>query len=171
MMRIFNILILITFLMLWSCGGSDTKTEPKPVVKKNPNGLSDWEMEHGIGPVKQKITVGEIDMKLVEEGSKIFQVKCTACHHLDDRFIGPALRYVVKRRKPEYIMNMMLNPDEMVRRHPTAQKVLAEYIAPMTSQNLTVEDARKLLEYLRAMAMEGEQKGIPEVPLFKSKQP
>ena len=51
-------------------------------------------------------------------------------------------------------MNMMLNPDEMVRKHPEARALLAEFMAPMPNQNVTEADARALVEYLRVMAQE-----------------
>jgi len=44
---------------------------------------------------------------------------------------------------------MILNPEEMVKRHPEAKRMLAEYLAPMAQQNLTQADARAVLEYIR----------------------
>ena len=49
-------------------------------------------------------------------------------------------------------MNMILNPEEMVQRHPEAKAMLAEYIAPMANQSLTQEEARAILEYIRREA-------------------
>ncbi len=115
----------------------------------NSEGLSEFELKHGIGPIREKLTLGEIDPKLVEKGKKIFEMKCSACHELDSRRVGPPLRDVLEHRTPEFVMNMMLNPDEMIKRHPVAKKLLAEYLTVMTFQNLSVEDARAVLEYLR----------------------
>ncbi|MCX8011211.1 MAG: mS29 family ribosomal protein, partial [Ignavibacteria bacterium] len=63
----------------------------------------------------------------------------------------PAQRDVLDRRTPEYVMNMMLNPDEMLKRHPEAKKMFAEYLTPMTNQNLTMDEARAILEYFRVV--------------------
>jgi cytochrome c len=49
-------------------------------------------------------------------------------------------------------MNMILNPQEMVERHPVAKQLLAERMTFMANQNLSVEDARAVLEYLRTQA-------------------
>ncbi len=49
-------------------------------------------------------------------------------------------------------MNMILNPEEMVFKDPIAKKLLAEYnFAPMANQNLTEDQARKILEYFRTL--------------------
>jgi cytochrome c len=91
-------------------------------------------------------------------------MKCSACHQLDDRYVGPPLRDIVEQRSPEYVMNMMLNPAEMLQRHPTARQLLAEYYTPMPSQDLSADDARALLEYLRhvntAVARDTNQTGV-----------
>ena len=46
-------------------------------------------------------------------------------------------------------MNMMLNPTEMVEKHPEVKGMLAEFLTPMPNQNLTEDDARAVLEYIR----------------------
>jgi len=116
--------------------------------------LSEWEIENGIGPIKSKVELKPIDKSLAETGKKIFEAKCTACHKFDERYVGPPLRDVTRRRTPEFIMNQILNPDENVKQHPEGRKMLAEYLTPMTFMNVTEADARALLEYLR---LEGEK--------------
>lgn len=159
-------LLFFILIALFACGSNDEqKAEQKPA---NPNGLTDFEMENGIGPIKEKLQLAEIDPAMVGQGEEIFKIKCAACHKLDERFVGPAQRYTADRRTPEYIMNMILNPDEMTKKHPTGQKMLAEYLAPMTNMNLTHDEARQVLEYLRAVAKEGHEKNIPSVPIYKN---
>jgi hypothetical protein len=48
-------------------------------------------------------------------------------------------------------MNTVLNPDENLEKHPHSQKMLAEYMTKMTNQNVTLKDARALLEYFRVL--------------------
>lgn len=103
-----------------------------------------------VGPVTE-VSLGEIDEQLAQQGEQIFQNKCTACHKMDERYVGPALGGVTEQRSPVYIMNMILNPGEMIKRHPTAKKLLAEYMTPMTNQNIDEEQARAILEYLRSV--------------------
>ena len=149
------LIIIIVSLLLWNCGESGGEAGASQTQNTQLTGqgdLTQWELEHGIGPIKSEITLGTIDETLVANGEQIFESKCTPCHKLDERYIGPPLDDVTSRRKPEFIMNMILNPDEMTKKHPEGKKLLAEYLAPMTYQNISEEDARALLEYLRANA-------------------
>lgn len=170
-MTIFKTLLTgIVILTLISCGGKeDAKQATQKQPAKTDSGLSAFELENGIGPIKEKITLAALDVNRAKEGEKPYKIKCAACHRLDERFIGPAQRYVVERRSPEFILNMMLNPDEMVRKHPEGKKLLAEYLSPMTNMNLKLEEAKDILEYLRLVAKEGREQNIPEVPVYKNK--
>lgn len=113
-------------------------------VTQNPN--------LGIGPVK-KVTLGAIDGKLVEEGKNIFNNKCTICHDLDVRKVGPALRNITKERTPEYFMNMMVNYAQMLKEDPVLKDQFRKFNGiPMTNPELKQTQARALLEYLRSVA-------------------
>lgn len=103
-----------------------------------------------IGPVED-ITLGEIDQDLVAEGKTSFQNKCSTCHQLDKRMVGPALRGVTGRRSPEFIMNMILNPSQMQSEHPVVRKQIAEFGTRMSDLGIEREEARALLEYLRSV--------------------
>ena len=63
--------------------------------------------------------------------------------------MGPPLGDVLGHRTPTYVMNMILNPQEMYERHPAAKQMLAEYLSYMPNQGLTAEEARAVVEYLR----------------------
>jgi mono/diheme cytochrome c family protein len=102
----------------------------------------------GVGPV-QSVTVGPLDTAMATKGEKLFNEKCSACHKIDERYVGPAIKGVSTRRAPEWVMNMILNPVEMTQKDPTAKELLGEYMAQMTNQNVTEDDARALLEYFR----------------------
>lgn len=110
--------------------------------------LTDFEMLNGVGPVDEEITIEEVDEELAQEGMKIFDMKCGACHKMEDRYVGPPLGSVMNARTPAFVMNMILNPEEMLQRHPIAQSLQAEYITPMPDQQLSREDARAVVEYL-----------------------
>ncbi len=156
--RLVTVLISI---VLMSCGSNKENTSQetsKPGQQSiSDSELSPWETTHGIGPVKTEITLGKIDNSLAVQGGKIFEMKCMACHKMDERYVGPPIRKITQNRTPEYIMNMILNPDEMVKKHPDVKKLLAEYMTPMTFQNVTHEEARAILEYLRLIAQEKTQ--------------
>ncbi len=138
-------------LLVIACGG---KEEPKAAeVPAADRPLTEFQLEHGIGPVTE-MQLGEIDTALVSSGKTIFDVKCVACHKTDERLVGPPLADVTQRRSPQFIMNMILNPDEMVKRHPEVRAMLATYYVPMTFQNVSEPDARAILEYLRSLAVQ-----------------
>jgi mono/diheme cytochrome c family protein len=113
-------------------------------------GLTDFQLKHGIGPVEE-VTLGALDQALVKEGSAIFTEKCSACHKADERYVGPPLGGVTERRSAAYVLNMILNPQEMYEKHPEAHKLLAEYMTQMPYQTVSREQARAILEYLRTL--------------------
>jgi mono/diheme cytochrome c family protein len=148
------IAILISELML-GCGKSgNEKTNTShndPLTKENranEDSKIDPLKEKGVGPV-QSITLEEMNPSLAEHGKMIYDMKCSACHKIEERYVGPALKDITKRRTPEWIMNMILNPVEMTQKDPIAKKLLDEYRSQMTYQDVREDDARALLEYFR----------------------
>ncbi len=115
------------------------------------------ELSKGIGPVKT-LKLEEINAQLAKTGGETFKVKCAACHKMEERYVGPALKGVSDRRSPEWIMNMILNPIEMVQKDDTAKELLGEYLVQMTFQNVTETEARGILEYLRYYNKNGDFK-------------
>lgn len=144
--------VLLLVLVMAACGG-ETDNGDANASAGGADGLSQAELENGIGPITS-ISLGEIDDDLAEQGEEIFTTKCSACHKMDSRYVGPPLEDILARRTPEYVMNMMLNPEEMLKRHPDAKAMLAEYMTPMPDQQLTEDDARAVVEYLREEADE-----------------
>ncbi len=71
---------------------------------------------------------------------------------LDSTKIGPPLRPVTTQRPPEFIMNMLLNTDQMEKKDPEVKKMISQYGTFMTVQSLTQDQARALLEFLRQAA-------------------
>ena len=102
----------------------------------------------GVGP----ITAFErkpFDQSLADEGSRLFITKCSMCHRIDAKLLGPPLSGVTKKRTPEWILNMMLAPEKMIEQDKEAKKLFEEYQTPMTNLGLTEEEAISVLEYLR----------------------
>lgn len=118
----------------------------------SPDGLTPFQLEHGIGPVTEPVQVAGVDKTMAKAGHELFEHKCAACHKMADRYVGPALGEVTKRRSPAFVMNMVLNPQGMVAKHPVSKKLLGEYFTPMPNLNLSKAEARELLEYLRTQA-------------------
>ena len=106
----------------------------------------------GVGPITSVSFEEAIDTELAKAGETQYQMICTACHMIGQRMIGPDLTGVYERRSPEWVMNMILNPDGMLKEDPIAKALLEEYNgAIMLNQNLSEEDARALAEYLRTL--------------------
>lgn len=145
-----NRLSALTLLVLASCGAP--AEEPKATAPTTSAELTAFELEHGVGPITSNPDLPPIDAEKVAKGKAIYDMKCVSCHVFGERFVGPDLTDVTARRSAAYIQNMILNPSGMVRRHPEAKKLLAEYMTPMPYQNVTEDDARALLEYLRTVA-------------------
>ena len=146
---------MMAALLAWSCGGEkkpgdDTGAAVEEVKKEEVREVSSDPLSNkGIGPISS-VTLGEIDQAMVSTGEEAFKAKCTACHKISKRFIGPALKGVTERRSPEWIMNMIMNPEGMVQNDPIASQLLIEYNgAPMANQNVPEEEARAILEYFR----------------------
>jgi len=91
-----------------------------------------------------------LNAQWVAAGKNIYDVKCSACHKLTtEKLVGPGWKGVTQRRKPEWIMNMATNVDMMLEQDPEAQRLLQECIVRMPNQNLTLDEARKVLEFMR----------------------
>lgn len=127
-----------------------TKTEEKKAKAKEavPVDLDN----DGVGPIKSFEFPADIDKEMAARGEDSFNGMCIACHMVDQRMIGPAMKGVYERRSPAWVMNMILNPDKMLKEDPIAKALLKEYNnAIMLNQNLSEEETRDIAEYLRTL--------------------
>ena len=145
-------------IILSACSGEKSNSESikEKYAKKPPKSLAELEKEYqkytGIGPISSFELPQEIDQTMVSQGETIFEAKCTACHKVNKKFIGPSPKDILSRRTPAWVMNMILNPDEMVQKDPLAKQLLIEFNgSPMANQNLTEEEARSVLEFFRTL--------------------
>ncbi len=104
----------------------------------------------GIGQVTNVTLNTPLEQERISRGKSIYDMKCSACHKLtDQRVVGPGWKDVTKKRKPEWIMNMITNVDMMLEKDPEAQKLLELCLMRMPNQNVSIGDARDILEYMR----------------------
>jgi mono/diheme cytochrome c family protein len=158
--------VFVSFLV--SCGGGEEKKEKQQVkigtakkeVKKTA-ATSDSNTplidlnNKGVGPIKNLELPETIDEAMVATGADLFKMKCTACHKANKKFIGPSPVGVLERRSAEWVMNMILDPEGMVKDDPIAKQLLIDYNgSPMANQSLTEEEARAILEYFRTLKEE-----------------
>jgi cytochrome c1 len=135
-----------------AASGSATAAASSGSAATTAGGLTPFQLEHGIGPITAPVVVQDIDKAMAKQGHEVFEHKCAACHKMGERYVGPALGEVTKRRTPAFIMNMVLNPQGMVEKHPVTRKLLGEFYTAMPNQQLSPEEARKVVEYLRTQA-------------------
>jgi mono/diheme cytochrome c family protein len=146
-----SLLVASVLVLVYSCGTPSADKPKAPAAPATSTGPGDPMQNKGIGPVTS-VVLGELDPVMAKEGEEIFNKMCTACHKPTEKSIGPAPKGILKRRSPEWIMNMILSPDKMILQDPIAKQLLVEYnLAPMANQNLTQEQARKILEYFRTL--------------------
>ncbi|GAB4030223.1 hypothetical protein GCM10028809_22650 [Spirosoma gilvum] len=101
--------------------------------------------------VKEVALSTPLDAAMITKGKGIYDLKCGSCHKLDNtKLVGPGWKGVTERRKPEWILNMILNVDMMLDKDPEAQKLLEQCLVRMPNQNLTEPDARSVLEFMRS---------------------
>lgn len=141
---------LLGAALVGGCGGGGDAAPPAANPPAAPAGLSAFQLEHGIGPITEPMTLPEgIDQAMADQGKTIFEQKCSACHKTAEKYIGPELGTVLDRRTPAFVMNMILNPQEMIENHPVVKELLAQTMSFMPNQGLTHEDARAVIEYIR----------------------
>jgi cytochrome c1 len=140
-----------SLVALAACGGGEKAPPPASggTAAAAGSDLTPFQLENGIGPITEPVTLGPINEEQAEEGKTLFEAKCSACHKLGERYVGPPLGGVLDRITPAFAMNMMLNPQEMYTRHPVVKELLGQYMTQMPDLGLTQEQARALVEYLR----------------------
>lgn len=144
-------LIVLILLITFACAPDKPKSsEEFPDLTKSPPEAVVADPTKGIGAVKNVTLKTPLEQERISRGLAIFEMKCSACHKLDEtRFVGPGWKGVTQRRKPEWIMNMVTNVDVMLDKDAEAQKLLELCLTRMPNQNVSIGDARDILEFMR----------------------
>ncbi len=147
-------LYITSFLLLaFSCAPDKPKnSEEFPDQPSTKSAVEDVisDPTKGIGAIKNVTLKTPLELDRVGRGLSIYDMKCGACHKLtDQRVVGPGWKDITKRRQPEWIMNMITNVDVMLEKDPEAQKMLELCLMRMPNQNMSIGDARDVLEYMR----------------------
>ena len=142
------ILTISVALILTACGNKEKSQEEQTQVITPVK--STYDPNRGIGKFST-VDLGEhLDKKMATAGKAIFDVKCSSCHKLtDEKLVGPGWAGVTKRYTPQWVMNFITNPDEMLNTDPKAQAQLEICLVRMPNQNLSDEQARQILEFQR----------------------
>lgn len=98
----------------------------------------------------------------VANGEKLYQANCTACHAINEKIVGPALKDVHKRRDEKWLIKWIRNSQALIKSgDPVAVQVYKENNeALMTSfENLSESDVKDIIEYIK---QESENAGKPK---------
>jgi mono/diheme cytochrome c family protein len=146
------LLTIVSMTLLFSCAPDKPKNQEEYPEQPAQTAVEEvmTDPTKGLGAVKNVTLKTPLEQDRVGRGLAIFEMKCSACHRLtDERVVGPGWKDVTKRRKPEWIMNMITNVDVMLDKDPEAQKLLELCLVRMPNQNISIGDARDILEYMR----------------------
>jgi len=151
----------ILIFIIYACTNSGSDDSSKTVSDTpdssgekipNPGGsdVSKYDPNRGVGKFTTVDIKDKLDVTMASGGEKIYGVKCSGCHKLtDEKLVGPGWKGVSERHRPEWIMNFITNTDEMITKDPKAQAQLEICLVRMPNQNLSDDDARHLLEFMR----------------------
>ena len=144
---------LLTVVLLLAVFACTSKKDAENAAKNSPSpseAAAPQPETHGTEVKSIELTT-PLNKDWVATGKATYDLKCLACHKLsDEKLVGPGWAGVTKRREPVWIMNMITNVEMMLETDPEAQKMLEQCLVRMPNQNITQEDARKLIEFMRS---------------------
>ena len=150
-----KLLLLITAMALFASCGKKEKSEndfSKPATEEATTATdpSSYDPKRGEGKFDNVDLGANLDQAMATKGEEVAGVKCTSCHKTtDEKLVGPGWKGVTERRKPEWIMNFITNPDPMIDKDPEVQAQLEICLVRMPNQGLADAEARSILEYMR----------------------
>ncbi len=153
-----KLFVLASFVsLILACGGgkpseANSGTSPSPSAEPAATANPKYDPNRGEGKWNaENLTLSpNLDPAMAAEGGKIREVKCASCHKTtSEKLVGPGWKGVTQRRKPEWIMNFITNPDPMISKDPVVQAELEICLVRMPNQSLTDENARAILEFMR----------------------
>lgn len=143
-------LVTVCIAVLLTACGSREEAEQAAKAAPSPADLAAMQPEvHGI-EIKSVELTHPLKQDWVAAGKGIYEMKCLACHKLTtEKLVGPGWAGITKRRQPVWIMNMITNVDVMLAKDAEAQKLLELCLVRMPNMNVTEQEARQILEFMR----------------------
>lgn len=145
-----SLLLIAGSIGFYSCSDSGSKSASESTQSTTDQAQPTAAASEGVQFEDVPLT-SPLNAQSVAEGKKIYEMKCQSCHKLtDEKLVGPGWKGVTQRRKSGWIIAMITNPDAMLDKDPQAQKLLEQCLVRMPNQNLSKEDALKVLEFQRS---------------------
>lgn len=148
-----SFIIILSAVLLTACGKKEKEAGDFDKAAPAEQGAADassYDPKRGEGKFDKVDLGATLDQAMATKGEEVAGVKCISCHKTtDEKLVGPGWKGVTQRKKPEWIMNFITNPDPMIDKDPEVQAQLEICLVRMPNQSLTDEDARNVLEYMR----------------------
>lgn len=145
-------LLISGSLFYAACNNEEKPKEETTTTTKTEEPTTNQTEVHGTEVKPGDVTLTTpLNQEWVKAGKSTYDLKCQSCHKLtEERLVGPGWAGVTKRREPHWIMNMITNVDMMLETDPEAQKLLEQCLVRMPNQNISLDDARQILEFMRS---------------------
>ena len=142
--------LITCVLVLNACGGGEKSEEEKSKAAED-TPKEQAEVHGSMLTADDVLLETPLNQQWVNNGKTIYDMKCQSCHNLDaERKVGPGWKGLTQKREPHWIMNMITNVDMMLESDPEAQKLLEQCLVRMPNQNIDKDNARRILEFMRA---------------------
>ena len=145
------VIALITVVACNSSSDNKTTSDNSPAKTDTSSSTSTASNDKaGVGKFQHVDLTHPLDQKMITTGKSVYDLKCASCHKLtDEKLVGPGWKDVTKRRAPEWIMNFVTNTEEMLQKDAVAKNLYEVCLVKMPNQNLSDDDARGVLEFMR----------------------
>jgi len=150
-----SILLVLSLALAVACGKKEASAEDnyQPGGGEATTEAADpasYDPKRGEGKFDTVELGATLDQAMAAKGEEVSGVKCASCHKTtDEKLVGPGWKGVTERRKPEWIMNFITNPDPMIDKDPEVQAQLEICLVRMPNQGVSDDEARGILEYMR----------------------
>ena len=151
-----SILLVLSLALAIACGKKEASAEDNyqpgggEATTEAAADPASYDPKRGEGKYDTVELGATLDQAMATKGEEVAGVKCASCHKTtDEKLVGPGWKGVTERRKPEWIMNFITNPDPMIDKDPEVQAQLEICLVRMPNQGVSDDEARGILEYMR----------------------
>lgn len=149
--------LALSTALLAGCGGKPAETESTTTeTPATPAPAASAVLAKSLYDDGPRAGESAVDAAAAAAGEKLYTSKgCPVCHKWGEKFTGPDLKGVSMRRTATWMEHQILDPMEMVKTDPIAHELFTVHKLQMTDQNLTPEEAKQVIEYLKKRDKDG----------------